>query len=70
VLTFGLPWAMLALVFSQGRLCGRGPCWRSYVPAGGGGTGRGWSVLRDRQVLRLMVLLPLRDLVRAADLVR
>ena len=60
-LTFGLPWAVLALVL------GRGSFW-AWVLLAGGTSLRvavalvvGWSVLRDRQVLRLLALLPLRD---------
>jgi ceramide glucosyltransferase len=61
VLTFGLPWAVLALVFSHGA------SWTWALLAATTGLRLaialvvGWSVLRDRQVLGLMALLPLRD---------
>jgi ceramide glucosyltransferase len=61
VLTFGLPWAVLALVL------GHGASW-AWVLLAAAASLRvavalvvGWSVLRDRQVLSLLVLLPLRD---------
>ena len=61
VLTFGLPWAVLAL------LLGRGAIWAWILLAAVASLRVavalvvGWSVLRDRQVLRFMALLPLRD---------
>ena len=63
VLTFGLPWAVLALVFSHGA------SWTWALLAAATGLRLaialvvGWSVLRDRQGLGLLALLPLRDLV-------
>jgi ceramide glucosyltransferase len=63
VLTFGLPWAVLALVFSHGA------SWTWALLAATTGLRLaialvvGWSVLRDRQGLSLLALLPLRDLV-------
>jgi ceramide glucosyltransferase len=62
VLTFGLPWALLALILSCGALW----AWALLAVAAtlrvGVALVVGWSVLRDRQVLRLIALLPLRDL--------
>jgi ceramide glucosyltransferase len=61
VLTFGLPWAVLALVL------GRGALWAWILLAAVASLRIavalvvGWSVLRDRQVLSLLALLPLRD---------
>ncbi len=65
VLTFGFFWAWLAVVLSQGAvwawaLMGAALALRFAV-----GLAVGWSVLRDRQALRLMPWLPLRDLVAA-----
>ena len=63
VLTFGLPWAVLALVFSHGASW----TWALLAVATGLRLAIalvvGWSVLRDRQGLGLLALLPLRDLV-------
>ncbi len=63
VLTFGLPWATLALISGHGALW----AWTLLATV----TSLrfavavivGWSVLRDRQVLRLLPWLPLRDFV-------
>jgi ceramide glucosyltransferase len=61
VLTFGLPWAALALILSRGAL------WVWILLAAvtslrvGVAMVVGWSVLRDRQVLSLIQWLPLRD---------
>lgn len=60
-LTFGLPWAFLALALSRGAL------WSWIVLAAvtslrlAVAWAVGWSVLRDGQVLSLLALLPLRD---------
>ena len=63
VLTFGFPWALLAVVGSHGALW----AWALLAAVLGLRVAValvvGWSVLRDRQVLRLMPWLPLRDLV-------
>ncbi len=70
VLTFGLPWALLALALSHGAL------WAWILLAVVTSLRLavamvvGWSVLRDRQVLSLLALLPVRDFVGAAGLVR
>jgi ceramide glucosyltransferase len=62
-LTFGLPWAGLALLLS------RGAPWSWILLATAVGLRVavalvvGWSVLRDRQVLHLLPLLPVRDLI-------
>ncbi len=65
VLTFGFPWAVLSVVASHGAP------W-SWALLAAALTLRfavalvvGWSVLSDRQVLRLLPWLPLRDLVAA-----
>lgn len=66
-LTFGVPWALLALLLSLFLRHDVLAAWALLV----GVTGLrvavawrvGWSVLRDRQVLPLLPLLPLRDLV-------
>jgi ceramide glucosyltransferase len=61
VLTFGLPWAILALAFTRGVL------WAWILLAVVASLRLavaltvGWSVLRDGQVLSLLPLLPLRD---------
>jgi ceramide glucosyltransferase len=64
--TFGLPWALLALIASQGTI------W-SWALLGATGMIRlcmalvvGRVVLQDRQVTRWMWLIPLRDVVGAA----
>jgi ceramide glucosyltransferase len=63
MLTFGLPWAVLALVLSHGALW----AWTLLATATSlrvaGALVVGWSVSRDRQVWRLLALLPLRDFV-------
>jgi ceramide glucosyltransferase len=62
ILTFGLSWAVLGLVLSHGAL------WTWALLAAvtslrvAVALGVGLSVLRDRQALRLLALLPLRDL--------
>jgi ceramide glucosyltransferase len=67
VLTFGLPWALLALFLSLWLSRGALAAWLLLVAVTGLRVAVallvGWSVLRDRRVLRLMPLLPLRDLV-------
>ena len=67
VLTFGLPWALLALSLSLWLSRGALEAWLLLVAVAGLRVAVallvGWSVLRDRQVLRLLPLLPLRDLV-------
>jgi len=52
-----------ALVFSHGALWAWGLLAAAMCLRGAVGLVVGWSVLRDRQVLGLMALLPLRDLV-------
>lgn len=63
VLTFGFPWALLAVAGTHGA----GWSWALLAVALALRLAValvvGWSVLRDRQVLRLMPWLPLRDLV-------
>ena len=63
VLTFGLPWAVLALISGHGALW----AWTLFAAVTGLRVAVamivGWSVLRDRQVLSLIQWLPLRDFV-------
>ncbi len=63
VLTFGLPWAVLAVILNHGALW----AWALLAATAGLRVAValvvGWSVLRDRQVLSLLLWLPLRDLV-------
>lgn len=63
VLTFGLPWAVLTLILGHGGLW----AWTLLAVATSLRVAValvvGWSVLRDRQVLRLLLWLPLRDFV-------
>ena len=63
VLTFGLPWAVLALILSHGVLW----AWTLLAAVTSLRVAValvvGWLVLRDRHVLSLLLLLPLRDLV-------
>jgi len=60
-LTFGLPWAFIALAFARGAL------WAWILLAVvtslrlAVALTVGWSVLRDRQIFSLVALLPLRD---------
>jgi ceramide glucosyltransferase len=62
-LTFGLPWAALALIFAQGAAW----AWVLMVFTAAMRTTVavvvGKSVLRDRQVLSSLILIPVRDLV-------
>ena len=62
-LTFGFPWALLAVVGSQGALWSWALLAAALALRVAVALVVGWSVLRDRQVLRLMPWLPLRDLV-------
>ena len=62
-LTFGFPWAVLAVVGSQGALWSWALLAAALALRVAVALVVGWSVLRDRQVLRLMPWLPLRDLV-------
>jgi ceramide glucosyltransferase len=63
MLTFGLPWAVLALILSHGVLW----AWTLLAAVTSLRVAValvvGWLVLRDRHVLSLLLLLPLRDLV-------
>ncbi len=60
-LTFGLPWAVLAMVLSHGALWAWGLLAAAIGLRAAVALVMGWSVLRDRQVLPLLGLLPLRD---------
>ncbi|HUK46420.1 MAG TPA: bacteriohopanetetrol glucosamine biosynthesis glycosyltransferase HpnI [Terriglobales bacterium] len=66
LLTFGLPWSLLALLVSGGAACAWGllgvaACLRLAVAVLVGGV-----VLRDRHTIRRLWLLPLRDLLAVA----
>jgi ceramide glucosyltransferase len=63
VLTFGLPWALLALTLSRGALWAWALLAVTAFLRVAVALVVGWSVLSDRQVLRFLVLLPLRDFV-------
>ena len=67
VLTFGLPWALLAVLPSLWLSHGVLAAWALLAAVVGLRVAVsllvGWSVLRDRRVLLLLPLLPLRDLV-------
>ena len=62
-LTFGIPWALLGLALSRGT----GWAWALLalvaVLRAALAVTVGWTVLRDRQVFRMLWLIPLRDLV-------
>jgi ceramide glucosyltransferase len=62
-LTFGLPWAALALVLSGGALWAWGLFGLTLAMRVAVAWTAGWSILEDRQVASLLYLLPLRDLV-------
>lgn len=59
--TFGLPWALLALILARGTLWAWGLLAATAVLRAAVGMYAGRSVLQDRQVLRLLQLIPLRD---------
>jgi ceramide glucosyltransferase len=63
VLTFGLPWALLALLLSHGALWAWGFLASTVGLRVAVALVVGWSVLRDHQVLPLLALLPLRDFI-------
>ena len=67
VFTFGIPWALLALVLSLFLNREVPTAWALLVAVTGlrGAVAvlAGWFVLRDRMAMRLLPLLPLRDLV-------
>jgi ceramide glucosyltransferase len=63
VLTFGLPWAMLAVLLSRGKAWSWGLLAATAVLRFAMAVTVGTSVLHDPDVPRLMPLLPLRDVV-------
>ena len=67
VFTFGIPWALLALVLSLFLNREVPTAWALLVAVTGlrGAVAvlAGWFVLRDRMAMRLLPLLPLRDSV-------
>jgi ceramide glucosyltransferase len=62
-LTFGLPWAIFALLFAQGAGWARGLLTATLVMRASVAVVVGKLVLRDPQVLRSLALVPLRDLI-------
>jgi ceramide glucosyltransferase len=63
VLTFGFSWAVLAVVGSHGALWSWALLAATLALRFAVALVVGWSVLRDRQLSRLLLWLPLRDLV-------
>ncbi len=63
VLTFGVPWAILALVLSGGAAWAWALLLSAMAVRLGMAIGVGWGVLRDRQLFRHFWLIPLRDVV-------
>jgi ceramide glucosyltransferase len=63
VFTFGLPWALLAVLASQGAIWALVALALMLLLRLAVAFTVGWSVLRDRQVLKDALLIPLRDLV-------
>jgi len=65
VLTFGVPWALLSGLLSLSLSRGILAAWAPLVAVIGLRVAVallvGWSVVRDRQLLALLPLLPLRD---------
>src|SRR5208337_450670 len=61
--TFGLPWALLTLLTARGALWGWGLFALTLALRLAGGFVAAEPVLHDRQVLRNIFLLPLRDLI-------
>ncbi len=61
--TFGLPWALLTLLTARGALWGWGLFALTLALRLAGGFVAAEAVLHDRQVLRNIFLLPLRDLI-------
>jgi ceramide glucosyltransferase len=62
-LTFGIPWALLALVFAGYASWAWGLLAVVIAMRAAVAWTVGWKVLRDRQVFRLLWLLPVRDVV-------
>ena len=63
VLTFGLPWAILALLLSRGAFWAWGLLVAVAVLRAAVAITVGWSVLRDRRALTGLPLLPIRDFI-------
>ena len=61
--TFGIPWALLAVAASRGGLWSWGTLASTVFLRFAVALAVGWKVLRDRQVLRYVWMIPLRDLV-------
>lgn len=61
--TFGLPWALLTLVAARGAAWAWGLFVLTFAARLAVGLGTAVLVLRDEQVIRNIVLLPLRDLI-------
>ena len=62
-LTFGLPWAMLTVVLAQGAAWAWALLGAAVVVRSAMALTVGRSVLRDRQVLQFLWLIPLRDVI-------
>jgi ceramide glucosyltransferase len=62
-LTFGLPWAVLALLFAQGAAWVWGLLAITLAMRIGVAVVVGKLVLRDRQVMRLLAFIPVRDIL-------
>ena len=61
IFTFGVPWALLALAVSAGALWAWGLLFITLLSRLVTAVVVGWKALRDDQVLRLLLLVPLRD---------
>ena len=64
-ITFGLPWAVLALILAGGAAWAWGLLAATVVMRAAVAIYVGQSVLHDRQVMRLLPLIPLRDCLAA-----
>lgn len=66
VFTFGVAWALLAIIASRGAKWALVALAVTLILRFAAAIAVGWKVLRDRQVLRFGWLIPLRDLIAAA----
>ncbi|HEY1659362.1 MAG TPA: bacteriohopanetetrol glucosamine biosynthesis glycosyltransferase HpnI [Candidatus Sulfotelmatobacter sp.] len=64
--TFGVAWALLAIIASRGAKWAIIALAVTLILRFAAAIAVGWKVLRDRQVLRFSWLIPLRDLISAA----
>jgi ceramide glucosyltransferase len=65
IFTFGIPWALLAIIFSRGTLWSWGLLALTFAVRAWVALRVGKSVLQDPQVVRFLYLLPLRDILAA-----